>query len=617
RILVGTATVTAPCGYFEGEFHVPEVPTGEYIINATATYMGEIVWAAAWFYVVPCITIDPLSGVVGDTITVYGRGYAMDSEVTVWMSGLLPPDVPLEAIVSFYDLLNLVWAWDETNTWLILTVGFFLPVATATTDCYGSFEVSFEIPEAWGGYHPIAATDDEGNANIIGGWGAYYDCPVFPDGILIPDECSLVVNKPGILRVLPKIWTDPESGVSGQTITLYGQGLSAFEFYVWFTDINHNKCPDILEFCEGEILAYLRVSGFVLDFGPNKRWIDGPYFPNMGLNYGIGHFILNGQYDEAWNRASWGSWNSYSPLMLNPRGTLVSDGMSFAFGIDVDYFKDIDTWVLNFTFAWEYRQVGSPFLTVPWLQPQDVTLTAYRFDYIEIDFHAQWPGQDVLDLGLEFFTYDYDETATADFTIEPLQVEAGDGTSEILSRLDELEATISDLITDAEGNILARIETAEGTIVAELSALDAKITGLVTDAEGNIVAEIETALGTVQEDLTALDAKIVSLDDIEVTIETALGPVKASLDDLNAYVTVDLATKLATIETDLGTIEGKLVTMEGNMATIESDVGTITSQADLIVNHTGSMPVTIALSLIAAIAAIAAAVLILRKVYIA
>jgi len=53
------------------------------------------------------------------------------------------------------------------------------------------------------------------------------------------------------------------------------------------------------------------------------------------------------------------------------------------------------------------------------------------------------------------------------------------------------------------------------------------------------------------------------------------------------------------------------------MATIETDIGTVTDKADLIVNHTGSMPVTIALSLIAAISAIAAAVLILRKVYIA
>jgi len=624
RILVGETETIIPCGYFEGKLHVPLVPEGEYEVIATDE--AETVVASAWFNVHPCIyRIDPLSGVVGTTITVNGTGYGQFTDVTVWMSGLLPTGVPLEAIVSFHKLVNLVWAWDETNTWAILTVGYFLPVAYATTNCKGSFEVSFDIPECWGGYHPIVATDDEDHANIIGDWEDYYNCPVFPDGLLIPDRCALVVNKPGILRVLPKIWTEPACGVSGQTITLYGQGLSAFEAYLRYTDIDHDKCPDIIQFCEGEIFAYLRFSGFVLDFGPNKRWIDGPYFPNMGemLPEGLwhelhlGHYILNGQYDEAWGRASETTWNSYSPLMLNPRGTLVSDGMSFTIALGVDYFEGLpldfsDHFVCALAFGWEYRQVGCPFLTVPWLQPQECELVAYRFDYIEIDFHAQWPGEDVVDLSLEFFTYDDDETATTWFTIECLQVDTDVPECPECPEVDLSE--IEERLAALEGDLDA--------LTAQLSALDAKITGLITDAEGNIIAKIDTSVGAINLKLDALDARITGLvedaeGNIVASIETALGPVKASLDDLNAYVTVDLATKLATIETKLGTLEGKLVSMEGKMATIETDVGTITTKTDLIVNHTGSMPVTIALSLIAAIAAIAAAVLILRKVYIA
>jgi len=617
---VGDITIY-PCGYFEGSFHVPEIPTGEY--ELLATDKEETVSATAWFWVCPCIHIDPVEGQVGDKITVSGNGYAADSEVTVWMSGLLPTGIPLEAIVCFYELVNKVWAWDETDTWLILTVGYFLPVAYAKTDCYGNFEAEFEIPECWGGYHPIVATDDEGNANVIGGWEAFYRCPVFPDGLLLLDRCAMAVNKPGILRVLPKIWTDPACGVSGQTITLYGTGLSSFEFYVRYTDTDHDKCPDLFERCkwEGEIYVYKRCSGFVLDFGPNKRWIDGPYFPDMAYicpqlgTYEWAHFILNGQFDDSWARASWGSslypWGRYSPLMLNPRGSLVSDGMSYTITVEVDYTEDpeldfCDRFSCTLDFAWDYRQTGSPFLTVPWLQPQQACLVAYRFDYIEIEFHAQWPGQDVLDLTLEFFTYDYDETATTCFTIECLKVDTDVECPECPQvDLSGIEARLAAL----EGNVNALKE--------QLSALDAKITGLITDAEGHIMAKIDTAAGAINLKLDALDAKIVNLDGDLVTIGTAIGDLQVTLDDLNAYITVDLTSKLATIETDIGTLEGKLVSMEGKMATIETDIGTVTDKADLIVNHTGSMPVTIALSLIAAISAIAAAVLILRKVYIA
>jgi len=695
RLDVGDIEILSPCGYFEGTFHVPDVPTGDYIVNATDE--DEEVWAEAWFTVCPCIEIDPTSGVVGDPITVIGHGYARNSEVTVWMSGLLPPDVPLEAIVCFYKLVNEVWAWDETNTWLILTVGYFLPVATAETDCTGYFEAEFDIPECWGGYHPIVATDEEGNANIIGGWEDYYNCPVFPDGLLIPYECSLVVNKPGILRVLPKIWTEPDSGVSGQTITLYGQGLSAFEFYIWFTDLCHDKCPDIFDHCEpeGEIFAYMRCSGFVLDFGPNKRWIDGPYFPYMGFQYGIGHFILNGQFDGAWSRASWFGppWEQYSPLMLNPRGTIVSDGMSFSINVSIDYFEDEprgERWDFDIDFAWEYRQVGCPFLTVPWLQPQDCELTAYRFDYIEIDFHAQWPGEDVVDLALEFFTYDYDETATTEFVIEPLKVET-EGSSSILQRLDELEAKITGLVNDAEGNILATIETTAGTIRADISSLGLTlediegtlanvemavesisldevlgslaeietnlgvIQGTVTSIEGDVavirtdigdfkvdlsnldskvvqlqtdvssldasitalngkMVTIQTDIGTIQTDISAINGRLLTLNGNLATIQTSLGTFTATLDNINAKITV-MNNNIAKIDTDLGTIKGIVTRIDGNTADIQTEIGEMKGTISEIKSDTGLQPATIGLSILAAISAIAAAVMILRKVY--
>jgi hypothetical protein len=656
-ITVAEGVPTDSHGNFHAEFNVPEVPEKDdgYLVRADGVYATDESCDSTPFIVLPWIWITPSHGNVGDTVTVVGKGWDTFRNLGIIYGGIgnWPPfPIPSECIMCAH--MALWWAWEETpkgcNIMGILQPWGWAMVQVAYTNEKGSFEVTFEVPESTGGYHPIYAGEC-----LTTGW---------------PYKMS--ANVP-VFRVEPKIWIEGHEGVSEglseSYVTLYGTGFSYVE--AWF------KCTS---YPEPRFDCYFRVGTLVLDFDSNKQWINEF------------NFIMNNEYDRGWQDMYW-VWlkailyhegcpmfpEGYLPLYLDLNGT-ISHGYWWYWLWQ--WFYNTEAPCPGGVADMSYK--GCPSLKVPVLEPGSKDVLAYYFglesslstspEEVAFASLASLPAEvnglvaglpAVLEkpienpMGLLFGLDDcglanvhlgkiYTDTATTSFTIKKPEVAVN--SEEILSRLDKLEATvtglvkdsegkilaqiktsegnivtdlsaldarITGLVTDSEGHILAKIETSVGTIQANLTALDAKITGLVTDSEGHILAKIDTAIGTIQANLTALGAKIVSLDDIGATVETALGPVKASLDDLHSYVTVDLTTKLAKIETDIGTLDGKLVSMEGKMATIETDVGTITTKTDLIVNHTGSIPVTIALSLIAAIAAIAAAVLILRKVYIA
>lgn len=189
----------------------------------------------------------------------------------------------------------------------------------------------------------------------------------------------------------------------------------------------------------------------------------------------------------------------------------------------------------------------------------------------------------------------------------------------ISTTLGVIEAKINDLgaisIEEIKGDI-ATIKSDIGTIRANVSNINANITAI----KGRI-ATIETSVGTLQVDIDAISGRLQSLEGTTATIKTDVGTLKVDLTDLNAKITV-MNNNEATIQTDIGTIKGRLTTIEDDMATIETDLGTVKTSAQSIETTSGSIksdtswqPSTVALSLIAAIAAIAAAVMVLRKVY--
>jgi chromosome segregation ATPase len=193
---------------------------------------------------------------------------------------------------------------------------------------------------------------------------------------------------------------------------------------------------------------------------------------------------------------------------------------------------------------------------------------------------------------------------------------------DVLDALDDLEGTITGLMTTSEGKIIAAINTKTGTIMTELSALSPKLQGI----EDTVII-IATMLGEVQVDIAALDMSALNTLGVDITaikgdvatIKTNIGTVNTKVSNLDPVIGA-IAGQNAEIQTKLGTLEGTITSIEGNTATIETKVGTL--QADLtsdiadIPGKVDMMPVWIAvvLSLIAAIAAIFAVITIRQKI---
>ena len=161
----------------------------------------------------------------------------------------------------------------------------------------------------------------------------------------------------------------------------------------------------------------------------------------------------------------------------------------------------------------------------------------------------------------------------------------------------------------------------------KLDDLDAKIVQIKGD-----IAVIITNLGEIEAKLEDLDAKIVQIKGDIAVINTKLGEIEVKLDDIIEEIelvkddTEDIIGHAVQIKTIVGDIKGIVESIEDDVATIKTNVGDIetaigeieipSDQIDRIDQNTSLQPATVALSLIAAISAIAAAVMVLRKVYV-
>jgi hypothetical protein len=668
-IVVKEDVPTDEMGNFVTTFEVPEVVEGYYKVSANGIMATKCCGEDLYFEVLPWIWITPSEGYVGDTVTVVGKGWDSLRHVDIIYAGIDECKWPLRLIEHIIGPHMALWlTWEETpiccyNKMIILQPWGWVLIAESVTDAKGSFEVTFEVPESPGGYHPIYAGECWSTGR--------------------PSKKS--ANVP-VFRVHPKIWVEghegESEGLSGEYVTLYGTGFSYVEFWMRW------QCYPVRA-----IDYYFRVGAFVLDFDSNKQWIDEF------------NFIMNNEYSEGWQEMYW-AWlrwimdGCYQPCPLFPKGYLpvyidLSGTISHGY-----WWRWL--WLLFYHMGYPVSEAfyedltykGCPFLKVPVLQPGEKELLAYYFgievstslpfdgvEYMPLDFELEGivdgiptmlvePVQDPMSMLFGFETPEfpikvgkiYTETASTNFTIKKPGVEV-DPSEEVLNRLDELEAKITGLVTNAEGKILAQIETSVGTIQADISNLGLQLTGIqgtlaeiklgveainldavlgslaeiktslgtiqgtVVNIDGNI-ALIKTDIGTVKVDLSNLDSKVVqlqtdinsingklvALNDELATIKTSLGTFSASLTDINTKITV-MNGNIAKIETDLGTVKGIVTRIDGNTATIMTDIGQMRGTISEIKNDTGLQPATIGLSILAAISAIAAAVMILRKVY--
>jgi hypothetical protein len=234
-----------------------------------------------------------------------------------------------------------------------------------------------------------------------------------------------------------------------------------------------------------------------------------------------------------------------------------------------------------------------------------------------------WPIASDAPLGTWNFTiYEYGEGIGAILDTNLFEVMAKPTIQTVLDRLDTMEATITDVVTDAEGAIIAVVNTKAGQIVTNIANLDAKITSIdgATVTISTAIGEVQTTLSTLNMD--ALGADITAIKGDVATIRTNLGTVTTSVSSLNTKVTA-IDGNLATLSTTVGTMDGKITALQGTTATIETDVGTLQAdvgavQADVtdVQSKADMTPVWIAvvLSLVAAIAAVFAVITIRQKI---
>jgi hypothetical protein len=132
-------------------------------------------------------------------------------------------------------------------------------------------------------------------------------------------------------------------------------------------------------------------------------------------------------------------------------------------------------------------------------------------------------------------------------------VEVVTGTGDrVLARLGDLDAKIVEV---RDG--VAVLNTRFGEMSASLSAINATLSGLIVSSKGEVLARIDTALGTVLARLDDLDARLVAVHGDTAVIRTVVGEVKLALESLNATI-AGIKEDAVVIKTSAGFIEAKI-----------------------------------------------------------
>jgi len=266
--IISGDTTTDSGGVFSSAIKIPESPAGSHIITAIDESVNR---PETDFTVIPGITLEPPSQVIGGTIVIEGRGFARRSDIEVMLnknkiattpislhtnqggsftanvtvpyyaeytggeSGSITVTARDESSNSASAAFNLAGVPGEinltppTNQNFPGHVGMYLTVnglhftpdsivtviynaatdytVTATADNNGSFSVRFDVPPSAGGEHTVSATDGAVSANAI----FFMESRTPPVPVLLKPE-SMVVAPPTTQFDWQDV-TDP-SGVS-------------------------------------------------------------------------------------------------------------------------------------------------------------------------------------------------------------------------------------------------------------------------------------------------------------------------------------------------------------------------------------------------------------------
>gem|GEM_PF-1816988 len=175
--------------------------------------------------------------------------------------------------------------------------------------------------------------------------------------------------------------------------------------------------------------------------------------------------------------------------------------------------------------------------------------------------------------------------------------------------LDAINAKLQSI----EGKIVI-IETDIGTIKVNADLINATVTAI----DGRI-AKIESSLGDIEVSVLDVNATISSFEGSFVKIETDLGNINTTIASINLTVT-SIDGKTVTLSTSLGDLQGIIEDIQGDIVTIKTDLGKVLVDVADVKDKLPPTPTTTLdisvgsiLSAIAAIFAIAAVFLLLKR----
>jgi hypothetical protein len=608
--------LTDKWGRFILNFRVPMLPFGRYRVVLTPRDNPSEA-NQTYFYIIPWMAVvGNRSGYVGDQVTVMGTGFDANMLVDVIyrdVSKGLP--VYTDPTTEWSDFATR-YAWSphlENQT---------LSPLLFSTNSSGAFTLTFTIPESYGGWHPVFAQEE-----INGRRSGWMNNPSTDPASIFPEAAFIKVNT--------KVWIDRDTTLSGQYVNVYATGLPLPEF--------HNSTY----YCgTGEIITDDHNWTLALDFGPSNASASNKYWV---FEKGA---ILNNEFDYAWFTqlylpfAYW--FNHQDPKSPTWKGTL--------------YWKD----------AQGEFHTGSQFLKVPVVLPGTYTISLYEFNrqtdkddqqylattsvnvikdplyvrasagtlyfkgenitaYAEIDLDGT--ATNPTDISFMLYHEDTFKTSltskavaeglyaatficpseTGNYFIKVSATKALGGgnalsgfgaTSFTVSpTLDGLNATLT-----AVSNSIATINSTVGTLTLNLN----DVKGTVTKIDGN-VATIETDIGDIKADVSTIKSQLVTFNNSEATIMTSLGTVTTKLDNIGTQIT-QISADQVLIKTTVGDIKGNITSVNADTTNIRTSIGELSAKTDSIQAQTGN-PASIGLSVIAAVAAIIAAILIFRKLY--
>jgi len=620
RIHLANVTADHYGRFYKTIHHLPEVPrkqscTDHWIIRAIDNKGNN---GADHLAIVPWITYEDTitmedardwdtteKGNVGQSIRVYGHGF-LPSRQPTWN-----PTSNINIQVIYTDVAPLLardqrrrvfngtgeFNWDNLEWQPMLSTNV---LTSVTTDENGYWSAQITIPQSYGGLHAIYAREIcppqlQSCTEEVSGWPS---CTIQP--IDFDKEAQAV-----IFDVWPTINIHPNTAITSQYVNITAEGLPLPKHYrLW---INGSPVIEDRDWC------------LALDFGPFRQRV------NENLR------IRNDEFDQSWAMGMWYPFSFYWPDPVRDPDNLVWHGKLCSTLFDWN----------NSNPESERMHLGSRFLKVPMLSPEEYDVTVYYFDKNTERFtydHSNHTGvnviKDPMHVNLEvgtlhypeelvnaFIEIDVDGTVT-DASVLTLALYKGQTFMKMLSynRICEGRYTTTFKCPD-EGDYFIQANAAKGYdsislyesdikgfTVTTSTTLDATLVGIEDD-----MATILIEVGEIKVDLGLLDtATIKGLYEDVLIIGTVIGDIESKLEDVNGFIEIEH--DVAKIKTDLGEVTGKVKGLEGTLFTIETDIGTIKTKANIVKGGLSINPASVIISLVTALATVAVATLIFKKV---